>query len=93
MPLEALKLSPSGDLVDAVALMSRLGLARRFLLSRLRALAFENLQQFTAKQLASMSYAMARLRVLEKKDLDHLAVPNIMFFVECVLSLLVNGLW
>lgn len=71
------------DLVDAVAVISRLGLARRFLLSRLRALAFENLEQFSMKQLATMSYAMARLRILEAKDLDDPDLPRSVLFLAC----------
>ena len=60
------------DLVQALAVISRLGLARGFLLRRLCGLAFENLQQFSARELAKMSYALARLRFLAQSNVDEL---------------------
>eukprot|EP00441_Pelagodinium_beii_P003545 CAMPEP_0197691952 /NCGR_PEP_ID=MMETSP1338-20131121/110436_1 /TAXON_ID=43686 ORGANISM="Pelagodinium beii, Strain RCC1491" /NCGR_SAMPLE_ID=MMETSP1338 /ASSEMBLY_ACC=CAM_ASM_000754 /LENGTH=490 /DNA_ID=CAMNT_0043274561 /DNA_START=131 /DNA_END=1603 /DNA_ORIENTATION=+ len=61
------------DLVDALAVISRLGLARGFLLRRLCTLAFENLQQFTPRELAKMAYALAKLRFLAQSNIDELA--------------------
>eukprot|EP00931_Biecheleriopsis_adriatica_P112620 TRINITY_DN872_c0_g1_i1.p1 TRINITY_DN872_c0_g1~~TRINITY_DN872_c0_g1_i1.p1 ORF type:complete len:564 (+),score=121.58 TRINITY_DN872_c0_g1_i1:47-1738(+) len=60
------------DLVDALAVISRLGLARGFLLRRLCSLAFENLQQFTPRELAKMAYALAKLRFLAQSNVDEL---------------------
>lgn len=59
-------------LVEALSVLSRLGLARGFLLRRLCGLAFENLRQFTARELARMSYALARLRFLAQSNVDEL---------------------
>ncbi|CAK9018983.1 unnamed protein product [Durusdinium trenchii] len=60
------------ELVEALSVLSRLGLARGFLLRRLCGLAFENLRQFTARELARMSYALARLRFLAQSNVDEL---------------------
>lgn len=60
------------DLVDALAVISRLGLARGFLLRRLCGLAFENLRQFSARELAKMCYSLARLRFLAQSNVDDL---------------------
>ncbi|CAE8617075.1 unnamed protein product [Polarella glacialis] len=60
------------DLVDALAVISRLGLARGFLLRRLCTLAFENLRQFTPRELAKMSYALAKLRFLAQSNVDEI---------------------
>eukprot|EP00933_Yihiella_yeosuensis_P070882 TRINITY_DN79046_c0_g1_i1.p1 TRINITY_DN79046_c0_g1~~TRINITY_DN79046_c0_g1_i1.p1 ORF type:complete len:575 (-),score=99.25 TRINITY_DN79046_c0_g1_i1:180-1904(-) len=60
------------DLVDALAVISRLGLARGFLLRRLCTLAFENLRQFTARELAKMAYALAKLRFLAQSNVDEI---------------------
>lgn len=61
------------DLVDALAVISRLGLARGFLLRRLCTLAFENLHQFTPRELAKMAYSLAKLRFLAPSNIDELA--------------------
>merc|ERR1712224_815519 len=58
------------DVVQAVAVLSRLGLARGFLLRRLCTLAFENLQQFTPRELTMMAYSLARLRFLAQPNVD-----------------------
>jgi len=54
----------SKDVVDVLGVASRLGLARGFLLRRLCTLAFENLTQFTPRELVRMSYSLAKLRFL-----------------------------
>lgn len=58
------------DVVDSIAVLSRLGLARGFLLRRLCTLAFEGLQQFTPRELTSMMYSLARLRFLSQNNVD-----------------------
>merc|ERR1712224_386468 len=58
------------DVVQAVAVLSRLGLARGFLLRRLCTLAFENLRQFTPRELTMMAYALAKLRFLAHSNVD-----------------------
>ena len=62
----------SKELVDALNVLSRLGLPRGFLLRRLCSLAFENLRQFTARELARMCYALAKLRFLAESNVDEL---------------------
>ncbi|CAD7959999.1 unnamed protein product [Amoebophrya sp. A120] len=66
----------SRDIVDALKVLSDLGLVRGFLLRRLAQLAFENLHVFTPKQLVGMLYSLSRLRFLVKLNvedvLDHL---------------------
>eukprot|EP00439_Symbiodinium_sp_Y106_P014320 s4968_g2.t1 len=52
--------------------ISRLGLARGFLLRRLCGLAFENLRQFTPRELAKMAYSLAKLRFLAQSNVDEL---------------------
>jgi len=61
------------DVVDAFAVISRLGLARGFLLRRLCTLAFDNLRQFTPRELSKMSYALAKLRFLTPGNIADLA--------------------
>lgn len=58
------------DVVEAFAVISRLGLARGFLLRRLCTLAFENLRQFTPRELTAMSYALAKLRFLAHNNVE-----------------------
>ena len=53
------------------AVLSRLGLARGFLLRRLCSLAFENLRQFSARELAKMTYSLAKLRFLAMRPLGN----------------------
>lgn len=60
------------DVVDAVAVVSRLGLARGFLLRRLCTLSFENLRQFTPRELTKMAYSLAKLRFLTLSNFDDL---------------------
>jgi len=60
------------DVVEAVAVVSRLGLARGFLLRRLCTLAFENLGQFGPRDLAMMAYSLAKLRFLARRNVDDL---------------------
>lgn len=60
------------DVVDAMAVASRIGLARGFLLRRLCALSFENLRQFMPRELTKMGYSLAKLRFLTRTDLDDL---------------------
>jgi len=68
------------DVVDAFAVISRLGLARGFLLRRLCTLAFENLRQFTPRELTMMAYALAKLRFLAQSNVDDICdavVPDL----------------
>lgn len=58
------------DVVDALAVASRIGLARGFLLRRLCSLSFENLRQFMPRELTKMGYSLAKLRFLSRTDLD-----------------------
>merc|ERR1712003_369720 len=60
----------SRDVVEVLAVASRLGLARGFLLRRLCTLAFENLQQFTPRELVRMAYSLAKLRFLARGMVD-----------------------
>lgn len=60
------------DVVDALAVASRIGLARGFLLRRLCSLSFENLRQFMPRELTKMGYSLAKLRFLTRTDLDDL---------------------
>lgn len=66
----------SKDIVDALVVLSNLGLARGFLLRRLAQLAFENLHVFSQKNLCGLLYALAKLRFLIRANvedvLDHL---------------------
>eukprot|EP00392_Amoebophrya_sp_AT5.2_P009321 g9349.t1 len=61
----------SRDIVDALKVLSDLGLVRGFLLRRLAQLAFENLHVFTPKQLVGITYSLARLRFLVKMNMEH----------------------
>lgn len=61
------------DLVDALAVISRLGLARAFLLRQLCELAFNNLSAFDARQLARMANSLSKLRFISHSDIDKLA--------------------
>eukprot|EP00930_Biecheleria_cincta_P088178 TRINITY_DN77410_c0_g1_i1.p1 TRINITY_DN77410_c0_g1~~TRINITY_DN77410_c0_g1_i1.p1 ORF type:complete len:580 (+),score=99.04 TRINITY_DN77410_c0_g1_i1:58-1797(+) len=61
------------DLVDALAVISRLGLARAFLLRQLCELAFNSLNQFDPRQLARMANSLAKLRFISNEDIDRLA--------------------
>jgi hypothetical protein len=68
------------DVVEAFAVISRLGLARGFLLRRLCTLAFENLGQFTPRELTMMAYALAKLRFLAQSNVDDICdaiVPDL----------------
>merc|ERR1719216_17924 len=60
------------DVVDALAVISRIGLARGFLLRRLCTLVFENLHQFTPRELTKMAYSLAKLRFLADGNADDL---------------------
>merc|ERR1712172_119562 len=60
----------SRDVIEVLAVSSRLGLARGFLLRRICTLAFENLTQFTPRQLARMAYSLAKLRFLARHMAD-----------------------
>lgn len=60
------------DIVDSFAVISRLGLARGFLLRRLCTLAFENLRQFTSRELAKIAYSLSKLRFLAESNIDEL---------------------
>jgi len=60
----------SRDVVDCLGVVSRLGLARGFLLRRLCTLAFDNLEQFSSSELVRMAYALAKLRFLDHGSLD-----------------------
>lgn len=62
----------SRDVVDTLGVISRLGLARGFLLRRLCTLSFEHLQQFTTPQLVKITYSLAKLRFLTHSDIDDL---------------------
>jgi len=62
------------DVVNGLAVVSRLGLARGFLLRRLCMLSFENLNQFEPKELTKMAYALAKLRFLDQSNIDDIAV-------------------
>lgn len=61
------------DVVDALGVVSRLGLARGFLIRRLCSLSFENLRQFTPRELTKMAYSLAKLRFLTHGNIDDLA--------------------
>jgi len=68
------------DVVEAFAVISRLGLPRGFLLRRLCTLAFENLRQFTPRELTMMAYALAKLRFLAHNNVDDICdalVPDL----------------
>lgn len=67
---EALDEVTTSDVVDALAVMSKLGLVRRALLQRLHQLVFASLQQFSCHQVVSMLHSLARLRLLGPKDLE-----------------------
>jgi len=63
----------SHDLVDALAVISRLGLARAFLLRQLCELAFKSLGEFDPRQLARMANSLAKLRFISHENIDKLA--------------------
>merc|ERR1712118_69147 len=58
------------DVVESFAVMSKLGLARGFLLRRLCSLTFDNLPQFTPKQLVVVLYSLARLRFVTSSNVE-----------------------
>lgn len=60
----------AADVVEAIAGISRLGLARGFLLRRLCTLAFDNLRQFTPRELTKLAYSLAKLRFLARSNVD-----------------------
>merc|ERR1712137_236882 len=63
--------------------MSKLGLARGFLLRRLCTLAFENLLQFRPPELALVALYLAKLRFLSQPDVEDLAdvlAPHVEWF-------------
>lgn len=62
----------SRDVVDAMGVASRLGLARGFLLRRLCTLAFENLNQFTTSEMVRMAHSLSKLRFLSRSATDDL---------------------
>lgn len=58
------------DLVEILVTFSKLGVTRGALLRRLCRVSFGQLQQFSARQLVAMLYALARLRFLSERDVD-----------------------
>lgn len=60
------------DVVEALAVVSRLGLPRGFLLRRLCTLAFDNLRQFSPRELTKVAYALAKLRFMAQSNVDDL---------------------
>ncbi|KAF4720199.1 hypothetical protein FOZ63_025937 [Perkinsus olseni] len=58
------------DVVLALNVMSKLALARGFLLRRLTGLAFDNLPQFTGSQLVQLMSSLAKLRFLTTAAAD-----------------------
>eukprot|EP00927_Polykrikos_kofoidii_P054236 TRINITY_DN4868_c0_g1_i2.p1 TRINITY_DN4868_c0_g1~~TRINITY_DN4868_c0_g1_i2.p1 ORF type:complete len:582 (-),score=112.64 TRINITY_DN4868_c0_g1_i2:80-1825(-) len=60
----------SRDVVDVLGVASRMGLARGFLLRRLCTLAFDNLRQFSLRELVSITYSLAKLRFLTSSMID-----------------------
>eukprot|EP00929_Paragymnodinium_shiwhaense_P098842 TRINITY_DN60358_c0_g1_i1.p1 TRINITY_DN60358_c0_g1~~TRINITY_DN60358_c0_g1_i1.p1 ORF type:complete len:542 (-),score=154.55 TRINITY_DN60358_c0_g1_i1:106-1731(-) len=60
----------SRDIIDTVAVLSRLGLGRGFLLRRLGDMAFQDLGQFTPRELVTLAASLAQLRLLRSEHLD-----------------------
>jgi len=58
------------DLVEVLTTFSKLGITRRALLRRLCRLAFQQLGQFSARQLVAIMYSLARLRFLSARDVE-----------------------
>lgn len=62
----------SRDVIDTVAVLSKMSLARGFLLRRLCALAFENLHQFSPRETVRLFYSLAKLRFLAHSSVDEI---------------------
>jgi len=58
------------DVMEVLGVVSRLGLARGYLLRRLCNISFENLRQFTPREIVKISYSLAKLRFLGQSDVD-----------------------
>eukprot|EP00811_Abedinium_folium_P034470 NODE_7348_length_1587_cov_15.534932.p1 GENE.NODE_7348_length_1587_cov_15.534932~~NODE_7348_length_1587_cov_15.534932.p1 ORF type:complete len:480 (-),score=149.76 NODE_7348_length_1587_cov_15.534932:147-1418(-) len=64
----------SRNIVECLGVVSRIGLARGYLLRELCTSAFDNLHQFRPRELASMSYSLAKLRFLAPGDVTELVM-------------------
>lgn len=60
----------SKDVVEVLGVLSRLGLARGFLLRRICSITFDNLLQFTPRELVRVAYALAKMRFMSRSMVD-----------------------
>jgi len=63
----------SKDVVEVLGVLSRLGLARGFLLRRICSITFDNLLQFTPRELVRVAYALAKMRFMSRSMVDDFA--------------------